>query len=56
MEVGGIYLDTDSVVLKSVDDFRNHEMVIGQPHRLYALGKPQWRVDCSWFKKREAQG
>lgn len=32
---GGIYLDTDTVVLKNLDKFRNFEMVIGWPKNEY---------------------
>ena len=32
MEVGGIYLDTDSVILKSLDKFRNFDITLGREH------------------------
>jgi len=30
LEVGGMYMDTDSVILKSLDKFRNEELTLGQ--------------------------
>jgi len=30
LEVGGMYMDTDSVILKSLDKFRNNELTLGQ--------------------------
>jgi len=30
LEVGGIYVDTDSVILRSLDELRAHRMVLGE--------------------------
>jgi len=38
MEVGGIYLDLDSIVLRSMDDLRRHTMVLGEESEI-DLGK-----------------
>ena len=38
MEIGGIYLDTDTAVLKNVDELRAHEMVLAEEQK-GALGK-----------------
>jgi len=38
LEVGGMYMDTDSVVVKSLDEFRNKDLVLGQATSL-SVGK-----------------
>ena len=38
MEIGGIYLDTDTAVLKNIDELRTHEMVLAEEQE-DALGK-----------------
>ena len=39
LQIGGIYLDTDSVVLKPLNSFlENHEMVLGEASD-FSLGK-----------------
>lgn len=35
MESGGIYLDTDMVLLKPLDHFLHYEMVVGWPYTEY---------------------
>jgi len=38
MEVGGIYLDADSIVLKSLDQFRDFNITLAH-ERLQTVGK-----------------
>jgi len=52
LEVGGIYLDEDTYVLKSMDELRVHEMVLGE-EVYYALGNGIILAsNNSWFLHR----
>jgi len=41
LEVGGIYLDTDSIVLKNLDQFRDFDITLGHEH-VQTVGECIW--------------
>ena len=46
LEVGGIYMDTDAIVLKPVDELRNYKMVLAEEQQ---DGLSQWLSFLFYF-------
>ena len=53
LQVGGIYLDTDTMVLKSLDDFRrNYDITLGKESEISLANGAIVASKDSWFLKR----
>ena len=52
LQVGGIYLDSDTLVMRSLDDLRRHDMVLGEESHISLANGAVLASKDSWFLKR----